>query len=155
MPAIQLALFVASSFVGVIVGAVLQYLLGRRAEQERHVQLRRAEAYVDLVKALASLVRPGSVPDEQRRQLDVFYVEARTRVAIYGSAHVVSALAEFLRLAELQSPEAAAQLAEIVKAMRIDGLGKGPALTDRDISQVLFTTSAAPATSGREPTVGR
>lgn len=139
----QLWLFIVSSFIGVIVGAYLQYLLGRRAEHERNIHARRTEAYVDLIKALAAISRPASVTDEQSRQARILYAEARTRVVIYGSAKVVSAVAAFLRLSDFESEQGAAALANIVKAMRVDGLGDGPMLPDSEIARVLFAQRSA------------
>ena len=138
----QLVLFVGASFLGVVVGAVLQYVLGLRAEQQRNIQLRRTEAYVDLIKSLAAIGKAGD--DEQGRQLQIGYAEARTRVAIYGSTKVVGAFASFLRLSDRQSAEAPARLVEIVTAMRIVELGKGPELPAGDIAQVLFVAPGVP-----------
>ena len=139
----QLGLFLVASFLGVIVGAILQYVLGLRTEEKRNIQLRRTEAYVDLIKALAAMAKPGDEGDEGR-QVRIAYAEARTRVAIYGSTAVIAALATFLRLPESENTDAPARLAEVVKAMRVDGLGRAPSPPDSDLTRVLF---ASPATS--------
>ena len=84
--------------------------------------------------------RVGLLCDNRVEWLEVLFAEARARIAIYGSAGVVAALAGFFRIREgLRAANSAAALVEVVKAMRVDGLGRGaPPLSDDDIVEMLF-----------------
>lgn len=132
--------FIVASFVGVVIGAVLQYYFAQRSERLRNTQQRRTEAYVDLIKAISTLSKlGGDGGSDAFKQASALYAEARTRIAIYGSVAVNAKLATFLRAhTEFASPEALAMLTEVVKAMRTDGLGNGEPLPDADIKRVLF-----------------
>ena len=134
----QLALFAAFSLAGVLVGGVLQYVLTRRAEHHRNIQLRRTEAYVDLIKAATALAQaPREAGGDAVRPYQVLAADARIRIAIYGSARVVTSLVAYLDAAGARRPEAGARLVELVRAMRLDGLGTGPVLPDAELQQLL------------------
>jgi hypothetical protein len=140
-PLFQLGLFLFASFVGVVVGAFLQYFFSIRAEQLRQVQTRRTEAYVELVKAVAALAEArDDMPQHDLRQLQVQYGEARARVAIYGSARVVAAVG---RVHAMPTGSKTAQaLVDVIEAMRADGLGaKESPLPEGDIERLMFPAS--------------
>jgi hypothetical protein len=135
-----MGMFLVASFIGVVIGAVLQYFFAQRAEQRRTVQLRRTEAYVDLIKAISLLSKlGGDNPGEATRQAAALLAEARARIAIYGSGPVNARLAEFLLTpGDFGSGAAGEALVNVVKAMRVDGLGEGHGLPDQDLRTVIF-----------------
>lgn len=133
-------IYIIASIFGVVFGAVLQYWFGQRAETRRNVQIRRTEAYVDLIKAISGLAKTSGNPQsDSARQFAALYSEARARVAIYGSTTVVARLADFLRSGvEFEAAIVSGALTEVVKAMRADGIGTKEPLAPRDLQQVLF-----------------
>jgi hypothetical protein len=132
-------LFIVASLVGVVLGAALQYSFSQRAERKRNLDLRRTDAYVDLIRSVAALLSvDDKVPGDELRQVQNRYAEARARIVIYGSPRVVSSLGAFLRMpASAQPGDLKVALAEVVKAMRLDGIGSREALDDQDIQQIL------------------
>lgn len=79
--------------LGVVVGAVLQYWLSRNAENRKQLHALRREAYVDFLRAVTKVARakdPESSWDARTAVAD-----AKARIAVYGDARVVVALARF------------------------------------------------------------
>ena len=79
--------------VGVVLGAVMQFLLSRTAERKKHADALRSHAYSDYLRAVAAMAHPRS--DEDRRNAVRDLTDAKARIAIYGDSEVVKALARF------------------------------------------------------------
>jgi hypothetical protein len=119
--------------IGVIVGAALQHVLGRTAEKERQVYTLRTAAYVDYLRAVAAAGHLRS--DEDLRDAHRDAADAKSRIAVYGSAKVVHALAQFEEAgAVLDNACAYNAFIQLVAAMR----PWGESLSLRDIELVLF-----------------
>jgi hypothetical protein len=138
----QVWIFVGASFVGGILGAVMQYVLSQRSERLRAVEMRRTEAYVNLIKAISALATMGGETGLPLQQLRALYAESRARIAIYGSTDVVARMVELLRLTNATGPERAARLAVVVAAMRAEGLGTEGRLPDGFIEDLLFASDS-------------
>ena len=112
------------TLAGVVVGATLQFWFGREGERRKHMELLRAESYVDYLHAVASVAHADS-PDEQRIARKAV-ADAKARIAVYGTANVVAALARFERAgAVLNNGPSCQAFAELVSAMRQKGCGIG------------------------------
>src|SRR4051794_12947281 len=98
-------IFVVASFAGAMLGAVMQYLLGQRSERLRGVELRKTEAYVNLIKAVAALETVSGETGLPLQQIRALYAESRARIAIYGSTEVASRMVELLRSTHAMGPE--------------------------------------------------
>jgi hypothetical protein len=81
------------SFLGVVVGASLQYLFTRFLEERRHRQSLQTEAYTDYIQAVAE----SRHIDLHAERASVFarLADAKTRICLYGSPEVITRLAEF------------------------------------------------------------
>jgi hypothetical protein len=118
--------------VGVLVGATLQFLLSRAANREKHTEDLRSKAYADFLRAVAAAVHLRS--DEDLRDVHRDVADAKARIAIYGSASVVGALARFEEVGAVLTvgPPLGAFIA-VVSSMRL----AGAPVADRDIRLLL------------------
>lgn len=103
--------------VGVILGAVLQFLLSRAAEKGKHIAALRSEAYSDYLRAVAAAAHLRS--DEDLVVALKAAADAKARIAVYGSPSVVKALARFEESGPVLSNSRSAEVfVELVFAMR-------------------------------------
>jgi len=81
------------SLLGIAVGATLQYLFSRYLEERKHNRLLQTQAYADYLRAVSD-TRHLSL---NVREEDVLtrLADAKTRICLYGSKHVVELLAKF------------------------------------------------------------
>ena len=126
--------------VGVLVGAIIQYSLTKRAEQTKHLRELRTSAYVDFIRAVAGIATSGKHNDAARQlEYTILLADAKARIAIYGDTRVVAAAAQFFRgTSALHTPEEMDAFLKIVAAMRSSAAGK-LALPEADLSQLLFS----------------
>jgi hypothetical protein len=143
-------IFVVASFLGGILGAVMQHVLSQRSERRRGVEARRTEAYVSLIKAVANLATIGGEEGPPIREIRAQYAESRARIAVYGSAEVVARIVELLRSADAAEPARTALLAKVVRAMRAEGLGKTGLVPDGVIEDLLFSAESLTTPRMRE-----
>lgn len=129
--------------LGVILGAVLQFLLSRTADRDKHTEGLRSQAYADYLRAVAAAAHLRS--DEDLRDAHRDAADAKARIAVYGSASVVSALARFEQTGAILSdgPPAAAFIA-LLSSMR----SSGATVADRDLRLVLLGTAEGDAPDG-------
>jgi hypothetical protein len=120
--------------VGVAVGAALQFWLSRAAEREKQIETLRAQAYADHLRAVAASAHLRSDEDERDAHLNA--ADAKARIAVQGTASVVSALARFEETGAVVRPEgpSATAFVAVVSAMRLGS----DAAPDRDLKLVLF-----------------
>lgn len=135
---------VVPAFVAAIVSLAVVYL-GRRSETIRQLQILRTAAYVDFIRAVAGLAALQKEPVQEREhflkgsELIMLLADAKSRIAIYGSESVVSAMANFLRAGSiLDTPERAREFTAVCQRMRNDGRSKPGAVTDHDVHFLLF-----------------
>ena len=114
------------SVVGVIVGAVLQYLFTRHLENQRHHRERRAQAYADYLKAVCDQAQLGDQLYPEAHEIYARAADAKCRICLYGQSEVVQAFAEFERLgATMNTPEQREAFTRMVAGMRSDSGGSG------------------------------
>lgn len=125
---------------GVIIGASTQYVFGRLTENAKHFRELKSRAYSDLLQAIAGSAISQRYQDKSRQmEFTIALADAKARIAVYGSRHVVRALAEFYQKDPiLTSPEAMSDLIQVVKAMRADTTGEKQSELDSQIGTVLF-----------------
>src|SRR5881628_3341481 len=81
------------SFLGVIVGASLQYFFMRLLEERKQRRSLQTKAYTDYIQAVAES-RHMSLYTEQA-SIFARLADAKTRICLYGSPEVIARLAEF------------------------------------------------------------
>lgn len=121
------------SLVGVVLGAGLQFLGSRSAERVSRGEGLRAAAYSEYLRAVAASGHARSDGDLSDARRDA--ADAKARIAVYGSATVVGALARFEQTgAALATQESQKTFVTLVSQMRPEGEGVAP----RDLELVLF-----------------
>jgi hypothetical protein len=122
--------------VGVVLGALLQFWLSRAAEREKHGDTLRTQAYADYLRAVAAAAHLRTEQDLRGAFRDA--ADAKARIAVYGSAPVIKALARFEEAgAVLTGDRSSRAFVELVSSMRPGS----SALPDRDLEIVLLGTS--------------
>lgn len=123
------------SFIGVVVGAGLQYIFTRVLEVRRHHRELRTLAYADYVRSVAEvrhlLVQPQA---SKEREILARLTDAKVRVCLYGSQIAVLKLAEFERLGgQTSSEQQQIAFVDVLIAMRGDADAKA-----RDFEAILL-----------------
>jgi len=122
---------------GVLLGATLQFALGRQAEKQKQGDAARSQAYADYLQAVAASAHLGS--DDDLRDALRRAADAKARIAVYGTASVVRALAQFENVgAAVGSEQGARAFLSLVKTMRPGS----EVVSDSDLGFVLFGTNA-------------
>jgi hypothetical protein len=131
---------------GVLLGAALQFLLGRAGEREKHLASLRSQAYADYLQAVAAAAHINS--DEAYLDALKSAADAKARIAVYGTASVIKMLARFEREgAALNTDAAVKAFVGLVSAMRPDSGG----VTDQDLRLVLVgQESSTPVGSSQQ-----
>lgn len=125
---------IVPALVGLLVGAGLQYVLGRAAESRRQLMLQRTQAYIDYFKAMATSAQTGRNKDTLGAAAD-----AKVRICMYGSAAVVRKLNLFEALgAAVSSPQSRAAIADLIQEMREDSGATGTKIEQGDLLPILF-----------------
>ena len=119
--------------LGVIVGVVLQFLLGRTANRTKQMDDLRCGAYADYLKGVASAAHLESQDELRSAHRDI--ADAKARIAIYGSARVISALARFEEVGAVIAAEGVQldAFVTVVLSMRLTET----AVNDRDFRLLL------------------
>lgn len=127
------------SFLGVVIGASLQYLFTRHLDNQKHRRELRTKAYTDYLKCVCEHANLGKSPQStEGRELAVRTADAKSRICLYGSSFAVKAFAEFERRgATMNTPEQCAAFTEMVAVMRNDSADKGQVET-KDLEAVLL-----------------
>ena len=97
-------------------GALLQHQLSKSSRKSEETILRQQQAYVDYLSASvgAKFSRSNSAKDDQANLID-----AKLRIAVYGSREVIAKLAEFERIgARLNNQTSIKRYLELVSEMR-------------------------------------
>ncbi len=127
-------------FAGVIIGAGLQYYFSRSAESHKQLAILRTQAYIDYLRCVAESPKIGS--DVQKR-IDLLSraTDAKSRISIYGSAAVLSALAKFEKYGSvINSPQSADRFLSLTGVMRQESAGSNELVDLEDLRIVLFGT---------------
>jgi hypothetical protein len=124
--------------LGVVIGATLQFIFTQRTSREQQRMQQTATAYAAFLKALAAVAAAQSYGDsEMEKDAQRDLLDARGRIAIYGSDSVIHALAAFSRaggtIGTLKQKKA---LVLIVQAMRRHT--RSLPVSDDDISRLIL-----------------
>ena len=114
------------SFIGVVIGASLQYVFTRHIEDQRHIRNLRSKAYMDYLKNVAELAnfRPQE-KSKERTELMVRTADAKARISLYGSNRAIEAFSEWEQLGPTMASEEQRQtFISMVHAMREDSGGQ-------------------------------
>jgi hypothetical protein len=123
----------ALPLIGVVLGAGLQHFLSRSAKKAEHTAQMQAKAYTDYLRAVAQSSHLGSDADLREAHLNA--ADAKSRISVYGSGRVVSALANFERTgARINDDPGEEAFLTLVNEMRPDNQNT----TREDLKIVLF-----------------
>lgn len=102
---------------GVVIGAMLQFLLSRTRERENRAELLQAEAYADYLRAVAAAAHSRSNEDLAAAFRGA--ADAKARIAVYGDTSVIRALARFeIAGATIANEASRSAFIDLVLAMR-------------------------------------
>jgi hypothetical protein len=115
------------SFLGIVIGASLQYLFTRHLDTQKHHRELRTKAYTDYLSCVSEQANLGKQRQSQEgRELGAKTADAKCRICLYGSSSTVGAFAEFERLgATMNTPEQCAAFTRMVEVMRSDSATGG------------------------------
>ena len=127
------------SLIGLVVGAVLQFLFTRHLDNKKHQRDLRAKAYADYLQCVSERANLGHHKSStESRQLDAKTADAKCRISLYGAHAVISAFAAFERLgATMNSNEQCDAFTDMVAAMRQDTLGSS-SVAQSDLKALLM-----------------
>ena len=132
------------ALAGVVVGACLQaslaFLFGRRAEAIKVALAARVTAYADFTRSVSGIAEAQQAGDAAAQRIaSTMLMDAKTRIALYGSPGVVHALAQFWRAgARLSTPAQLAAFTGLVAAMRADSVTVHQGARDDDLAMILL-----------------
>ena len=127
------------SLVGLVVGAVLQFLFSRHLDNKKHQRDLRARAYADYLHCVSEHANLGyQRQSTEGRQLGAKTADAKCRISLYGTTSVVAAFAKFERLgATMNTVEQCRAFTDMVISMRQDALGDS-SVNHADLEAVLL-----------------
>lgn len=127
------------SIVGLVVGAIMQFLFTRHLDNKKHQRDLRATAYVDYLQCVSEHANLGyQITSPEGRKLNSKTADAKCRISLYGAPAVISAFARFERLgATMNTDEQCGAFTDMVVAMRHDTLG-GSSVAHTDLEAVLL-----------------
>ncbi|WP_139133851.1 MULTISPECIES: hypothetical protein [Pseudomonas] len=127
------------SLVGLVVGAVLQFLFSRHLDDKKHQRDLRAKAYADYLQCVSEHANLGHQRNSaEGRQLGAKTADSKCRISLYGASAVISAFAKFECLgAKMNTNEQCGAFTDMVAAMRKDALGNS-SVAPADLEAVLL-----------------
>ena len=124
--------------VGIIIGAALQYWFTRSQERQKQTEVLRAQAYADYLRTVAQFGAAVRAGREKPEELIWRIIEAKARIAIYGTTRVGEALARFQRGGAVISGEGRKLFVEVCQAMRADSAAGQTPLSEEDLAVILL-----------------
>jgi uncharacterized protein YigE (DUF2233 family) len=116
-------------FLGVIIGALLQYYFTRHIENQRHLRELRSKAYMDYLKCVCEQAQFRYTDNtKERQELFSRTADAKARICLYGSNSAIRAFSTFENLgATMNTEEQRAAFTAMVSTMRTDSGSKSGA----------------------------
>ena len=109
------------SFLGIIVGAALQYFFSRHLDSLRTHRDSRTKAYTDYLRCVSEHANSDQMRSSDGHELGARTADAKCRICLYGSSDAIAAFAQFERLgATMSSPEQQTTFTQMVAIMRKD-----------------------------------
>jgi len=127
------------SFLGVVIGASLQFLFTRHMEGQRHLRELRSKAYMDYLKCVCEQAQ-FRFKDESKEKQELFSrtADAKARICLYGSNGAIQAFSNFEKMgASMGSVEQRKAFTNMVSIMRTDS-GSETGTEPDDIQTVLL-----------------
>jgi hypothetical protein len=127
------------SLIGLVIGAVLQFLFSRHLDNKKHQRDLRAKAYADYLLCVSEHANLGHQRNStESRQLNAKTADSKCRISLYGAPTVISAFANFERLgAVMNTNEQCRAFTDMVAAMREDAIGSS-SVAQTDLETVLL-----------------
>jgi hypothetical protein len=126
------------SFLGIIIGASLQYFFTRHLDNQKHRRELRTKAYTDYLNCVCELANFGRRQSQEGRELSAKTADAKARICLYGSPSAVSSFATFERLgATMNTAEQCTAFTTMVAIMRNDS-GSESKVKLEDLEAVLL-----------------
>lgn len=126
------------SFIGIVIGASLQYFFTRHLDSLRTHREAKTKAYTDYLRCVAENVNPSQAISLDGQDLIARKADAKCRICLYASPKVISTFAKYETLgASTKSGEQRAAFITMVQSMRSD-LPRGSSVTDTDLQAVLL-----------------
>ncbi len=124
------------SFIGIVIGAILQYIFTRRLNTIRHHCDLRTKAYVDYLKAVCEQSNIDiQNRDSLRGDLRAKVADAKCRICLYGYRAAIQSFAEFEK-AGANITRNPAKFTEMVAIMRNDSTREKAASKDIELMLV-------------------
>lgn len=107
MEIFQSLMYAVLPIVGIVIGAVFQYVFSRTSEERKHQQNLRAQAYVDFLRGVSGVAISQKNNDKTREQeFMVLLTDSKARIAVYETKKVIQKIANFWRAgARTDTPE--------------------------------------------------
>lgn len=120
---IQNSIQIIVPILSLALGAFLQFIITKRLEDRRALNLLRDQAYVDYCRSITEyihLTQNGyNLFEETKFRSNI--VETKTRICLYGSNNVIQAYDKFSSIGEnLESKEQKESFSELLCQMRLD-----------------------------------
>lgn len=126
------------SFLGVILGATLQYYFSRHLNGIRSDREARTKAYTDYLHCVSEHANPDQMRSTDGHDLGARTADAKCRICLYGSPEAIAAFAQFERLgATMRSLEQQAAFTQMVAVMRHNST-KSDRVATADLQVVLL-----------------
>lgn len=121
------------SFIGIIIGAALQYIFTRQIEYRRALRDMKTRAYMDYLQGVCEQAQISKMDDKKaanEKLIAAFtkVADAKARICLYGSKQVIKAFSEFERFgASMATKPQRESFVVMTLAMRKDaGLSSHP-----------------------------
>ena len=127
------------SFLGVMIGASLQYFFTRHIEAQRHYRDLRSKAYMDYLKCVCEQAQ-FRLKENTRERQELFAKtgDAKARICLYGSKEAIEAFSKFEQLgATMNTTEQCRSFTDMVSIMRTDS-GSELGVKSEDMQNVLL-----------------
>lgn len=125
--------------LGVIFGAILQYVFTRHLDSQKHLRERRTSAYREYLKHVSesARIKMESNNDEALTLMSKI-ADDKCQICLYGSYEVVENLSNFEKSgAVIRTPEQCQAFSRMVLSMRNDSLRESQ-VEENDLMSILF-----------------
>jgi hypothetical protein len=126
--------------VGIVIGAALHYWFAKTHEREKQTHTLRDQAYADYLQVIARMAVVQQAGRERDEELQWRVIDAKARIAIYGSTRVGEALASFERKGAVFDGGGVEHFLTLCQAMRADSASGERALSRQDIAAILLAS---------------
>ena len=129
-----------TSVLGLVIGAVLQFLFTRYLDNKKHQRDMRARAYSDYLESVSEHANLSlNKSSSEGRLLAAKTADAKCRISLYGAPDVIKAFAVFENLgATMNTSEQQEAFTSMVIAMRADTLGSKQDVSKEEVRALLL-----------------